>query len=448
MPPGYLDWYPSLVRVVVLAWQLDRLYDFFADIAKKQGLVFSVHMPLYGRIFFLLHPEDVKHVLHENFDNYVKGPVVHDNLSDFLGDGIFTVDGEKWKKQRQAASHLFKKRLLDEAVRVILVHSADVDQLFTEQVLAGDSLDLQKVYSAFTMDSFVEIAFGRKQATLKSTTPFSTAFDAATRHLIIRLVVPIARWLPSPVLNRNIRVVHDFANDVIEERKREFAASDTIEGREDVLSRFIAQGESDTAYLRDAVVNFILAGRDTTAQTLSWLSYMLASNQAAQDKMAAEVAALTEITVDSLKSLTYTHACMDETLRLYPPVPIDIKQSVNADLLPTGVHMPPNTMIVWSAYVMGRSPLIWKDPLKFMPERWLTATDTTAIINGGVPFPFQVGPRVCLGMNFAYLEVKTLMAKVLPKFKFVLDRDKPPPAIAAGVTLSARDGVFLKLVRR
>jgi cytochrome P450 len=97
--------------VAVLAWNLDRLYEFFADRAKQLGLVFSMHMPLYGRIFFLLHPEDVKHVLHENFDNYVKGPIVHDNLSDFLGDGIFTVDGEKWKKQRQAASHLFKKRL-------------------------------------------------------------------------------------------------------------------------------------------------------------------------------------------------------------------------------------------------------------------------------------------------------------------------------------------------
>jgi hypothetical protein len=218
--------------------------------------------------------------------------------------------------------------LLDEAVRVILAHSGDVDALFGEQVLAGESLDVQKAYSSFTMDSFVEIAFGRKQSTLKSTTPFSTSFDAATRLLIMRLIVPFRRWLPTPALSRHIRTVHDFADDVIAERKREFAASVSIENREDVLSRFIALGESDNEFLRDAVVNFILAGRDTTAQTLSWLSYLLASNQTAQDKMAAEVAALSEITVDSLKTLTYTQACMDETLRLYPPVPIDIKQSV------------------------------------------------------------------------------------------------------------------------
>lgn len=443
-----MDWWPGLARVAVLTWNLDRLYEFFADRAKQLGLVFSIHMPLYGRIFFLLHPEDVKHVLHENFDNYVKGPIVHDNLSDFLGDGIFTVDGEKWKKQRQAASHLFKKRLLDEAVRVILAHSGDVDALFGEQVLAGESLDVQKAYSSFTMDSFVEIAFGRKQSTLKSTTPFSTSFDAATRLLIMRLIVPFHRWLPTPALSRHIRTVHDFADEVIAERKREFASSVSIENREDVLSRFIALGESDNEFLRDAVVNFILAGRDTTAQTLSWLSYLLASNQTAQDKMAAEVAALSEITVDSLKTLTYTQACMDETLRLYPPVPIDIKQSVGPDLLPSGVHMPPDTIIVWSAYVMGRSTLMWKDPQKFMPERWIESADNTAIVNGGAPFPFQVGPRVCLGMNFAYLEVKTLMAKVLPKFKFVLDREKPAPAVAAGVTMSARDGVYLKMVRR
>lgn len=448
-PPAWMEWWPSLVRVAVLAWKLDNLYEFFLDTTRRLGLVFSIHLPIYGRIYFLLHPEDVKHVLHDNFANYVKGPIVHDNLADLLGDQIFTSDGELWKKQRQAASHLFKKRLLDEAVRVIVGHSGDVADVLGEHVRSGDAVDVQKVFAAFTMDSFVEIAFGRKQATLKETTPFSTSFDAATRLLIIRLVVPFHRWLPvTPSLKGHIRVVHDYAMSVIHERKREFAANKNAnELREDVLSRFMALGDQSDESLRDAVINFILAGRDTTAQTLSWMAYLLACNQAVQDKLAAEVSALTDITVDSLKSLTYAHACMDETLRLYPPVAIDIKQSIAADTLPTGVHMPPNTVFVWSAYVMGRNEMLWNEPTKFMPERWL-GPEHTAIVNGGQPYPFQVGPRVCLGMTFAYLEIKALLTQILPKYKFVVAKNRPAPILAPGITLSAKDGVFLGIVRR
>jgi cytochrome P450 len=447
-PPAWLWFAPSLVRVAVLAWKLDQLYEFFTETARTLGLVFSIHLPIYGRIYFLLHPDDVKHVLHENFANYVKGPIVHDNLMDLLGDGIFTTDGELWKKQRQAASHLFKKRLLDNAVRVILGHSHDVADVFGDAVRSGDAVDVQKIYSSFTMDSFVEIAFGRQQSTLKQLTPFSAAFDTATRLLIVRLVVPWARFVPWPRLSRSIRVVHEYADDVIRERKREFAANkQAAEAREDALTRFMEFGESDDVKLRDAVLNLILAGRDTTAQTLSWLSYLLACNQSVQDKLAAEVSALAEVTVDSLKSLTYAHACMDETLRLYPPVAIDIKQSIHEDTLPSGVRMPPDTCFVWSAYCMGRSELMWKDPTKFIPERWL-GPENTAIVNGGAPFPFQIGPRVCLGMNFAYLEVKALMVQILPKFKFVVAKAHPAPILAPGVTLSAKDGVFLGLARR
>eukprot|EP01108_Squamamoeba_japonica_P000024 TRINITY_DN1002_c0_g1_i5.p1 TRINITY_DN1002_c0_g1~~TRINITY_DN1002_c0_g1_i5.p1 ORF type:complete len:241 (-),score=75.05 TRINITY_DN1002_c0_g1_i5:88-810(-) len=220
-----------------------------------------------------------------------------------------------------------------------------------------------------------------------------------------------------------------------------------FDAREDILSRFMALGESNVVELRDAVINFILAGRDTTAQTLTWLTYFLACSPHLQDELLAEIQehCADEITLDSLKKLSLCQAAMDETLRLRPPVPIDIKTAVGDDRLPSGVHVPAGSLVLWSAYIMGHHEQLWKNPLKFDPHRWL---DNDHPIHPHNAIPFQAGPRLCLGQNFAYVEVKTLLCLILPKFRFEVAKDKPAPEIASGVTLSARDGVHLRVTRR
>ena len=132
-------------------------------------------------------------------------------------------------------------------------------------------------------------------------------------------------------LDQHIAVINEYANGIIAERKEELASNRaTFDAREDILSRFMALGESNVVELRDAVINFILAGRDTTAQTLTWLTYFLACSPHLQDELLAEIQehCADEITLDSLKKLSLCQAAMDETLRLRPPVPIDIKTAV------------------------------------------------------------------------------------------------------------------------
>lgn len=452
-PPAFMPYWPSLIRIAVLMKQLDRFYDFLLDQTRKLGLVFRIHVPLYGTVYILIRPDDAHHILATNFENYVKGKVVHDNLEALFGDGIFTTDGEKWKKQRQSASHLFKKRLMNEAIRVMMSHSADVVEELRSYAESAKPFDAQQLFSAFTLDSFVEVAFGRRESTVRANKklPFATSFDAATRMLVIRLVFPFWRWFNvTPGLEDHIQVVNKYANEIIEERQREVEANQSaLDNREDVLSRFIALGEKDVVTLRDAVINFIIAGRDTTAQTLTWMAYFLALNPSLQDELVAEIEEHIQPdvtpTLDDLKQLQLVQATMDETLRLRPPVPIDIKTALKDDVLPSGVHIPGGSLVLYSPYVMGHHDQLWNRPENFDPKRWLDPNRPVPPHNA---IPFQAGPRICLGMNFAYTEVKACMSTLLPKYRFVVDDSLPKPVVASGVTLSARDGVMIRVEKR
>jgi len=126
-------------------------------------------------------------------------------------------------------------------------------------------------------------------------------------------------------------------------------------------------------------------------------------------------------------------------------VPIDFKKSIAADRLPSGVDVPADTYTMWSAWIMGRSPVLWDDPDTFRPERWL---DPAHPVPPHHAVPFQQGPRICLGKNFAYLEVKTLICRILPLFEFAPSPTHAPPRVANGVTLRASHGVHLIVKRR
>eukprot|EP00019_Armaparvus_languidus_P001729 CAMPEP_0168606304 /NCGR_PEP_ID=MMETSP0420-20121227/16494_1 /TAXON_ID=498008 /ORGANISM="Pessonella sp." /LENGTH=423 /DNA_ID=CAMNT_0008645949 /DNA_START=131 /DNA_END=1402 /DNA_ORIENTATION=+ len=421
-----------------------------ADLTAEHGLVWCTHVPVYGHIVVSIRPDDVKHILTDNFDNYVKGPMVHDALYDLLGDGIFTVDGAEWKVQRQASAHLFKKRLMHEAVRTFLDHADDVEAFLDDHIKSNEAFDVQQMFSAFTMDSFIEICFGKKLSTVRGDKiPFAQAFDDTTAALMFRLAFPLWSYLPKTFkLRRDLRTIRAFVHDVIGERRAEVARAGSVGTREDVLSRFMSLGHATDQQLHDAAVNFILAGRDTTAQLLTWTFYLLATHRDTQTKLLHHIDTLVgdkPLTMDNLKHMDYLQAVMDETLRLYPPVPIDFKKSIAADRLPSGVDVPADTYTMWSAWIMGRSPVLWDDPDTFRPERWL---DPAHPVPPHHAVPFQQGPRICLGKNFAYLEVKTLICRILPLFEFAPSPTHAPPRVANGVTLRASHGVHLIVKRR
>jgi len=323
----------------------------------------------------------------------------------------------------------------------------------------GQVVDTQHLFTSFTLDSFSEIAFGHPLDCLHKQVKFATAFSEATRCIERRFIVPLSKhlaFLPHErSLRRSLKVIDEFAYDVIAKRKAERKVDHNH--RNDLLSMFIDYKNEDGALqytdveLRDHILNFVVAGRDTTAQTLTWLFYELSRNPQVEAKLREEVNRLFSSQrpdYDSVKHTPYLKAVIDETLRLWPPVPGDFKHALKDDVLPSGTKVPGGVNIVWCQWVMSRIPLYWDDPLVFRPERWL-GDSKIAPPNGNHPpfIPFQYGPRTCLGLQMAYLEVKLITVMIMQRFSMRHDPNHQV-AILRAVTLGAKYGMNMILEKR
>jgi cytochrome P450 len=200
------------------------------------------------------------------------------------------------------------------------------------------------------------------------------------------------------------------------------------------------EGYSDQA-LRDVILNFIIAGRDTTGLTLSWFMYRLCLNPEVELKILEEIQNLEAeegfsnvsqesgdhytkfaelLSYRNLGKLQYLHAALTETLRLHPAIPMDGKTALADDVLPNGITVKKGTMVTYSAYCMGRLEKIWgPDAKTFRPERWLK----NGVFQPESPFKFatfHAGPRACLGKDSAYLQMKLTAALLVKFFTFQL----------------------------
>jgi cytochrome P450 len=441
----------NLARLLTLLKHKHDIFNHFCSVTKKLGWTWEIALPRYPTVYYVGHPKDVQHALDLADKVYVKGWVVYEGLYTLLGNGIFTVDHEAWRLQRKAASHLFKKRLLVHASTVFVDTAADLVEVFRDAASRKAPLDVQQLFSRYTLQVFTTIAFGIKVDMLTTQHPFAEAFDGAVVLLEDRLTNPFWKWLPWHrfAMWRYVREVDRFVYGVID-GKITGTESTNVGAEEDILSRFRALCEGTTfselggrIALRDAVINFLIAGRDTTAQLLSWSLYMLATHPEEQEVLLREVSSVLGDealpTVDTTKSLVRMRAFLDEVLRLYPPVPLNILQCTQDDVLPhTGVRVPAGNNILWSSFVLGRDDRIFDDPLKFDPTRHISEDGKNLPVHP--TFAFKVGPRTCLGINFAYLEVTIVLTTLLRSFSFVVDTE---PVIQPAVTLRAEHGVML-----
>eukprot|EP01103_Thecamoeba_quadrilineata_P010370 TRINITY_DN221_c0_g1_i1.p1 TRINITY_DN221_c0_g1~~TRINITY_DN221_c0_g1_i1.p1 ORF type:complete len:488 (-),score=79.60 TRINITY_DN221_c0_g1_i1:72-1535(-) len=463
-----LEWYLELKRFEIpgpkgipilyclpqVIMMKSQIYDFVFNNVMTYGKTTSVRLPLIPRIVLVVEPECVDYILRANFDNYIKGPQLTERLDIFLGDGIFNTNGRQWKVQRQIASHMFTNNGLKEMAQVFLRHGEEVVSLLLDVPYSKTKvMEMQKLFCQFTLDSIGEIAFGTNIDSLhKPEFPFAQAFDDTTYCLDHRFANPLWKysgWTPfERKLRKAISILDAFAAQIIKERR----ADPNLSTNKDILSQHLQIEDSEIPitdkYLRDVILNFMIAGRDTTSQTLLWTFYLLAQNSDVEKKLIDEVDTILKDekpSYENVKNLKYLQSVIDESLRLYPPVPIDQKYSVEDDVLPNGYKIKAGTIVEWSAWVNGRHPDFWEEPLLFKPERWSGPEH-----NGGKPvpnrvppfIPFQFGPRLCLGMNMAYLEVKIMICLILQKMTLRLAPDQKVRYLPT-ITISAKDGIVM-----
>ncbi|KAB5519278.1 hypothetical protein DKX38_023597 [Salix brachista] len=410
-------------------------------------------------------PLNVEHILKTNFENYPKGDRFINLLEDFLGRGIFNSDGELWRVQRKTASYEFNTKSLRNFVmdNVEVEISTRLVPVLAKASKTKQVLDLQDILERFAFDNICKVAFNVDPDCLggdgTSGGEFMRAFeDSATLSSGRFMCIYPIFWKINKYFNvgtekrlrESIKIVHEFADEMIRSRMEQ----KTKNNDEDLLSRFIGKEENSTEFLRDIVISFILAGRDTTSSALSWFFWLMSVNPDVERKILKELETIRSsngknlgdtYSFEELRDMQYLQAAISETMRLYPPVPVDTKACKSDDVLPDGTFVGKNWFVTYQTYAMGRMESIWgKNCREFVPERWLE----NGIYRQESPFKFPVfnaGPRMCLGKDMAYIQMKSIAASVIERFEIAVQNKEQCPEHLLSLTLRMKGGLQVKV---
>ena len=406
------------------------------------------------KLNFPVSPDDIRYVTQDNFKNYIVGDLRVDIAQSLLGHGIFLSDDNYWKDQRNLAKPSFQNANLEKMLATFHLHGLDlVDIIGKSAATTGASLDVQNLFLCYTLDSSGDIMFGHSVGSLHGNIPFQRAFDYLQLETEKRATFPIWKYVPHRKYIECLKICDDFVGKIIATAR----ADPNLAERSDLLANFMTslddegrQRALDDKFLRDTLMNFLIAGRDTTAMTLTWLFYELASNPRIQQKAYEEIMTLfpnaDPTSLDEIRSLKYLKDCINETLRMHPPVPRVIRCARGDDVLPSGYVIKAGTNVIYNSYTLHRCEALWgADVLVFDPDRW--SDDRTKAIGAYEFLPFHGGPRRCLGFDLAYNEVKMGALMILKNYEFTLDTSVKVRHMTA-ITLMAKDGVKIFFKKR
>ena len=404
-----------------------------------------------------------------------------------MGDGIFNADGHTWYAHRKTSALIFKLNRFKTSVSEVF-HD-DMDQAIEWiRNQNNKSFDFHALMHRYTLESIARIAFGIQFDIIrKERVEFAEDFDYCTWAVNNSMVDPlwwfkryftVSGWKYFQALGR----INTFTQKIIQERKANIAANggQVTADMNDLLSLYLAhdtvvatttsaekgagyQRYDDTylsptdATLRDVILNMIIAGRDTTAQALSWAFYRMCLHDDIQSKLRTEIFTILQQTgeytrlrerqglgtvqYDTLQQLKYVEAFIFEVLRLHPSVPKEGKCVFQDDILPDGTEVKKGDVVSFLPWCMGRDADLWgEDCLEFKPERFLHQTSKPSPF---VFIAFQAGPRTCLGQNFALLEMKTVLVRLLLMFEFSFAQDPHTIRYENSLTLPMRGGMQL-----
>ncbi|MBW0490564.1 hypothetical protein O181_030279 [Austropuccinia psidii MF-1] len=407
-------------------------------------------------------------------------------MSDVFGQGIFVTDGAAWKTTRQTTARIFNantfKNIVTPALHETLSSFMDVLHMHAN---SGTVVEMDSLLHCYTLESFVKMTFSRDMGSLRGRItnhkeePFAEAFDYVQKQLDLRFIftaiaIPLGRFLGSrPKMVKARQTLENYAYELIDSR----AANPEKENcsHKDLLGLFMSFTDEKGVYmsrseLKDAALNLIIAGRDTTAQALSWTFFHLIRNPTVVEQMRVEIEQLLTskdelIDYSNYKQFTQTLAVFYEALRLHPSVPKNAKFAIDHDKLPNGPLVEPGDCLRWSDWQMARDPNLWgPDCSDFKPSRWIDENGALRQFGQWKFHAFNGGPRICIGMHLATLEAVACLVHVVrtfdlefepgwfkkvPKiFKISPESTEQTPRYAASLTLPMAQPMKLLVHRR
>lgn len=398
------------------------------------------------RTIVTANPQNVNYILKTNFTNFPKGKPFTEILGDFLGNGIFNVDGDLWYNQRKLVAHQFTATSLRAYVEGLLRDEVEKKLMPAVEAAAADGkvVDLQELLRRFAFDLVCRVSLGYNPRCLEydglgSSHPILEAFDAASDICARRGAAPMAAaWKikrcldfgSEKKLREAIGKIHSFVDEIVGEKKRNVIIGSCKRGDEswdemDLVSKMVSDGMDDEV-VRDTMISFIMAGRDTTSAAMTWLFYLLSCHPHVEHQVVRELTMLEHRNNSwkhgTLKELRWLKACICESMRLFPPVAWDSKHAMANDTLPDGTRVRAGDRVTYFPYGMGRMKSLWgEDRFEFKPERWISEVEEgkiKALKNyGPYKFPvFHAGPRACPGKEMAFVQMKYVVASIIRRF--------------------------------
>lgn len=331
--------------------------------------------------------------------------------------------------------------------------------LLASTAARGGVLDIQDIFRRFSFDNICKFSFGMDPGCLLASLPtssFADAFDRASKLSAERAMsASLVLWKVKRFLNigsekklkEAINVVNNLAQEMINSSRETGFCT-----RKDLLARFM-NSVNDDKYLRDIVVSFLLAGRDTVAAGLTGFFYLLSNHPRVESMIREELDRVMgpdqEVAgYDQMRRMHYLNAAVHESMRLFPPVQFDSKFAVEDDVLPDGTFVQKGTRVTYHPYAMGRMEQIWgPDCLEFKPERWLRDGDFVPECPFKYPV-FQAGLRVCLGRELALVEMKSVVAALVRRFDIRVVEPNREPQFVPGLTATVKGGLPVEVRER
>ncbi|KAL2839576.1 cytochrome P450 [Aspergillus pseudodeflectus] len=416
---------------------------------------------------FTCDPANIQALLATKFKDFALGPARRDSLHPLLGTGIFTSDGEVWAHSRALLRPQFTRDQISDL---------DLEERHLQQALRALPVDpatgwtsttnIQNIIFRLTIDSATEFLFGESSDSQGEALRnggklpedhFTGYFDRGQWFASQRVRFEKFHWLVNSKESRYVdHRVHSYVDRFVNKALKA-AAEGKPASPNYIFLEALAASTKDPIELRSQLLNILLAGRDTTASLLSWSMLMLARHPAVFQKLRAIILAdfgpyspnYDNITFSALKSCRYLQYFMNEVLRLFPSVPVNRRIAIRDTTLPQGggpdgkspVYVPAGQQVLYSVFVMQRQKeLFGEDAEVFNPDRWVDRRP------GWEYLPFNGGPRVCLGQQFALTEAGYVLARFLQRFDAIEDM-QPEKEIRYGLTLivTPKDPVTVRL---
>jgi cytochrome P450 len=366
-------------------------------------------------VILVNHPDAIRQVLKTNARNYDKDTRSTRLLSDICGESLLTANGDEWQRRRHTLQPAFHHRAVEGFASIIHEEGAAL----VERIAGHDDIEASSQMMQTTFRVVARALFG---ADLPDAT--TAALEAPIETLLGEAFARLGSLTGrrSREFRRAKRQLDEIVAGILSEILAKPRSADEVT---DLLG-LMRSGDYDEVDLRNESTNFLIAGHETTANALTWLLAHLAAHPEEQDRCAADPAAL--------------ERALSETLRLSPPIWIVERQAIGADEI-GGYEIPAGVSVVVCTYTLHRHRDFWEDPESFNPDRFLDPPPAAYL-------PFGLGPRVCIGREFALMEAKIIAAALLERYRFSLSAGGGVPVPEAAITLRVRGGLRLRLEPR